>query len=158
MCLLTLSLKDGWDVARLILRNRSPDWGYGEISFLAGDPGCAAALEVIGATEGWMTPENDAWERTMLDVLDGRAEKRLRRDFGLDGFDKDLLARLVSGIQSQYAVTRLDLELTEQIVADIHPAFVSNFASVEAFFSSGIGYGVLCDGKFVSGATSSIAS
>ena len=131
---------------------------YSDLSFYGGDFDSDAARALIKSWDGGMTPENDTWESLMLEVKGEGCERRLRRDHDPADFNVDHLQSIIASLPTGYEIKQLDLSLARKLIADIHPAFINNFDSVESFAADGVGFGVLYEGAFVSGVTSSVVA
>lgn len=67
-------------------------------------------------------------------------------------FDKDLLHRYMDTLSEEYQLTRFDEELYNQAMAeDWSREFCETFISAGDYLSRGFGYGIIYQGKLVSG-------
>lgn len=132
----------------------------GDFSFYAGNP----SGELVSYKPDWctqdfliMTPQNDAWKDTIVQVYKDKAKivTRYAMKKEPDVFDKSKLKRAFSSLSDEYALRMIDEQLYHMCKSEPWSAdLVSSFARYEDYSNLGLGAVILKDNVIVSGASS----
>jgi GNAT superfamily N-acetyltransferase len=98
---------------------------------------------------------NDAsWRRLILDVHGEEVFDRPMLDYDPAGIDRVSLFELEAGLPAGFRLDALDIQLTQQLDAELEPHALQAFASPQDFLEQGLGFGVVQDGRLACAATS----
>lgn len=128
----------------------------GDFCFLAGKPDADLLLFVCRRDFLILTPQNQAWEALIEEVLKDAVKKVTRYSFKKNTvFDPEKLSRAVDSLSPEYTLRMMDKECFGLCREnDWSRDLVSNFADYALYKKSGLGAVILKDGQLVSGASS----
>lgn len=127
-----------------------------DFQFLAGDPfhESISLLFKLLHTKEWLIVPTTTWQDVVSSTYPGKLEVYRREAFQADQFDINKLKGFVSELPAGYELCQVRLE-DVPLFTELSPSLISSYASPEAFIGHGVGLGILHQGRFVSGASSS---
>ena len=132
----------------------------GAFTMLGGNPKEDLALELIKHSPVfYTTPHNKTWASRLHHVYAGKITKLPFTEYHPDHLKPAHLQEIIHQLPGGYQLTPLDARLCRQMEMDLdNPCFFEHFVSINDFLQRGMGYGIVYEGKFVSGATSMAAA
>jgi GNAT superfamily N-acetyltransferase len=94
-----------------------------------------------------------AWQRLVAATYPSELAVYQREAFQATRFDVDKLRRFWQALPSGFELRHVRLEEVTTFAAELDPALVYNFRSHEEFVTRGVGFGIVHEGMFVSGAS-----
>lgn len=127
-----------------------------DFRYIAGEPGSEAAVELVRALEkgNIVIASPAAWQAPLLDHYPGVLKTYTREAFQVGDFDIERLRHFSQNLPEGFRLKRVDPHEVAQFAADLHPALIYNWSSPAEFAERGFGFGVLHQGRFVSGVSS----
>jgi hypothetical protein len=127
-----------------------------DFRYLAGDPDSEAALALVQSLEAnsknrAIVAPSEAWRKLLLSQYPNSLKVRPREAFQAGDFDIEHLRRLTQGLAEGFMLKKVEPHEVAQFASDLHPALVYNWASHEEFIEKSFGFGVVHQGRFVSG-------
>jgi GNAT superfamily N-acetyltransferase len=92
-----------------------------------------------------------AWQHLVAETYPNALAVYRREAFQAEQFDIDKLRRFCQ-VPSGFELRQVRLEELPQFATDLDRALIYNFRSHEEFITRAVGMGILCQGRFVSGA------
>ncbi|MEI5948990.1 GNAT family N-acetyltransferase [Bacillus albus] len=131
----------------------------GIFTFYAGDSNAKETKELLGNIPERMLVivNSEEWKKRLETSYERKIDKFLRYKFkrNAEVFDCSKLQSFISALPKGYELRRIDEHIVNNpTLHKVSEDFTSQFQSVEAYLSRGIGYSILYNGEVVCGASS----
>ncbi len=127
-----------------------------DFQFLAGNPfheSVPLLFDLLHDKEWLIVPTPD-WEHVVSTTYPRKIMLDEREAFQAEQFDMNKLRRFISELPSGFELRKVSFEDVTQFT-ELSPALIASYASPKDFIDKGVGMGILHEGRFISGASSS---